>query len=283
MATDNPMNPHTQDDSKVQRSVAPPVAKARVVQAARHDRDGETKGYHTVRVRVYGETSTFLAPVLTMGAGDAHIPPVGSNVAVMYGPNEKPWVVGYWYATNEDREPPEYLPGERVIGTPLNESYMKIAADGHIEIRTEGNRRVDIDHQSASVFLDNNYSLPSGSTYNKIPFDTIEDDPEELFNASNNSIDVLADGLHRLSASAELPTPGQNNQYSIAVFVNGVERKRVSNQSAVKEPLSLQVQTQIRLDAGDVVDIRMSNDSGTSRTVLGSPVTTEFNVRRAGI
>lgn len=140
MAKDNPMNPHKQTDEQVRRVVQPPVAKAKVVQARPHDRDDEDqKAYHTARVRVYGEQSTQVAPVLVSLIGDAYVPPVGSDVAVMYGPNEKPWIVGSWYAVNEDVEPPNYQPGERVIGHPRSDSSIKFDANGDIILDPERN------------------------------------------------------------------------------------------------------------------------------------------------
>jgi hypothetical protein len=280
MAKHNPSNPFSNNEEQTRRSVAPPIAKAKVVNA--YGTDDTDSGYHTVRVRVYGENSAFQAPVLTSMRGSAELPPVGSDVAVAYGPNEKPWVIGYWYP-GDGEEPPDHKPGERVIGNALNDSYIKMSADGSIDIVTEGNKEVNIDHQSASIFLDNDYVVPDDDTYYKVPYDTIEDDPEDLYDEANNTIVTLASGLHRLSASVEIPSAGQNNQYSLAIFVNGTERKRVSRQSSTNEALSVQVQTQIRLENNSTVDVRIKNGSNSNRTVLGSPVTTEFNVRRAGI
>lgn len=284
MAKDNTMNPFDQNEEQTRRSVAPPMAKAKVVQARPHDPDDpQQQAYHTARVRVYGESSTFLAPILTSMAGDAHVPPVGSDVAVMYGPNEKPWIIGYWYPVNEDREPPEYLPGERVIGSPLSDSYMKIAADGHVEIITEGRARVDIDHQSASVErTGSDQSIPANAI-TKIQFNNIEEDPEELWDQSNYQMVIRSDGLHRINASVALPTPGQNRSYSIYVYKNGSPIKRVTRQSAVNEEMSLSVLTMERLNEGDKIDIRVNNRSNSARNILGSDQTTEFDIRRAGI
>lgn len=285
MAKDNPMNPHKQTDEQVRRVVQPPVAKAKVVQARPHDRDDEDqKAYHTARVRVYGEQSTQLAPVIVSLPGDAYVPTVGSDVAVMYGPNEKPWIIGSWYAVNEDREPPSYQPGDRIIGHPDTESYFKIGKDGHIEVRTEGNQRIDLDHQSASVSLTGaNQSIGAGNT-DVIEFDTVEDDPESLWDANGDfKMTAAAGGLHRITTSVAIPNPGQNNDYTIAIYVNGTEQKRVSQQSAVNDELSLQATTMERLEAGDLVDIRVTNGSGSARDVLADDATTEFDFRRAGI
>lgn len=283
MARNNPSNPYTRDPAHTAKDVPLPVQKAKVMADGDHPEDD---AFHTVKIRVYGDDAPYIAPVITPMFGSVWIPKEGQDVAVIFGDSNKPWVIGAWYPLDrvEDGEVdlPDYVAGDIRIGNETG-SHVTVHDDGHISIITEGTERVDIDHQAASVYLDNNYSLPSGGTYNKVPFDGIEDDEEGLFNATNNSIETLAEGLYRISASVEVPTPGQNNAYRLAIFVNGVERKRASRQSATNEPLGLQVQTQINLDAEDVVDIRMSNNSGTSRTVLGSPVTTEFNVRRAGV
>jgi len=283
MARNNPSNPYTRDPAHTAKDVPLPVQKAKVMAAGDHPEDD---AFHTVKIRVYGDQAPYIAPVLTPVIGSVWIPKEGQDVAVIFGDSNKPWVIGAWYPLDrvEDGEIdlPDYEEGDVRLGNESG-SGVTVHNDGHISIMTDGTERVDIDHQSASIFLNTNYSLPGDNSYYKIPFNMIEDDKEQLFNASNNSIVTKADGLHRISASMEVPTPGQNNEYSIAVFVNGTERKRVSNQSAVNEPLSIQVQTQIRLDPEDEIDIRAKNNSGTNRTVLGSPVTTEFNVRRAGI
>lgn len=278
------MNPHTEAETNTQRSVAPPVAKAKVVQAASHDRDDpDAKGYHTARVRVYGESSTQVAPILTSMAGDAHVPPVGSDVAVIYGPNEKPWIIGFWYAVNEDREPPNYQPGERVIGHPDTESSIRIRKDGHIRIITEGNSAVDIDHQTASVNMSGSNQTIESNTTEKIEFDTVEDDPEDLWDSSNYQMVVNSDGLHRITTSMAFPNPGQNNTYICHIYVNGSPEKRVAKQSAVNEELSIQVTTLERLESGDSVDVRVENGNGNDVDVLGSKQTTDFTIRRAGI
>jgi len=136
MGTDNPMNPYTNDEEETRRAVAPPIAKAKVVEVYPTDEESGDLGYHTVRVRVYGEDSTFQAPVLTPMFGDANLPPVDTDVAVAYGPNEKPWVVGAWYRANGDG-PPDHQAGERIIGHPLTGSSIKFDANGDIVLDAE--------------------------------------------------------------------------------------------------------------------------------------------------
>lgn len=283
MARDNPTNPFTQDPQHTSKDVQMPISKARVM-ASKGMPDGN--GYHSVRIRVYGDQSTYVAPVVTPMPGSVWVPKEGTDVAVLFDTSDKPWVIGAWYAFDrvEDGDVfmPDYEPGDIRIGN-HTESHVTVHDDGHISVVTPDNERVDIDHQSAAVYLSNDYDVPDGNTYYKIPFDTVEADDEQLFQPATNDIKVKADGLHDLTASVEIPSPKQNNLYTIAIFVNGTEEKRVSRQSANNEPMSVQVTTMERLDAGDVVDIRLRQNSNGDRTVLGSDKTTEFDVRRAGI
>lgn len=142
MTLNNPSNPHDLPKDQVQREVEPPLAKATVVQTFPHDRDSKTKrGFHTVRIRVYGEDATVQAPVITPMKGDANLPEVGDNVVVAYGSNEKPWVIGHWYAADADQdkedEPPNHNAGDRVIGNGTN-SYIKIGRDGDVKVIENG-------------------------------------------------------------------------------------------------------------------------------------------------
>lgn len=282
MAQNNPTNPFTRDPNHTSKDVQMPISKARVVSAKGHP---DLNGFHSVRIRVYSDNATYLSPVITPMPGSTWIPPVGTDVAVLFTQSDKPWVIGSWYALDrvEDGEVdlPAYEPGDIRLGNDSGSS-VTVYRDGHIGIHTAGTERVDVDHQSVSVYLDTDYDAPSNG-YTKIPFDVVEDDKENLFRPSTSDVQVKSDGLHRLTTSIEIPTPGQSKSYSLAIFVNGVEEKRVSRQSTVNEPMSIQVTTEKRLNVDDIIDVRFRNESGTTRTVLGSSTTTEFTVRRAGI
>jgi hypothetical protein len=236
---------------------------------------------HAVRVNPRGDNSPIVAPVLTPMYGTHALPQEGERVTLLYITENVPIVLGAIYLSDTE-QPPSAAVGDYVIGNSTG-SHVTVHEDGHISIITDADQRVDVDHQSASIYLANDYSAPSGGTYTKVPFDTAESDEENLFDAANNSVVAKADGLYRLTASVELPSPAQNNAYQLALFVDGVEEKRVSRQSAVNEPLSIQITTMEELEVGSEVDVRISNDSGQNRTVLGSDKTTEFDVRRAGI
>lgn len=106
-----------------------PVSKAKVEASAGHP---DENGFHTVTIRVYGEHSSFDAPVLPLSIGSAWIPKANTDVAVMFGSSDKPFVVGPWYAIDRvekgEVDIPDYEPGEVVIG---NE-------EGHIRIDNNG-------------------------------------------------------------------------------------------------------------------------------------------------
>jgi len=282
MARDNPSNPFTQDPNHTSKDVQMPISKARVVSAKGHP---EQNGFHSVRIRVYGDESTYLAPVLMPIPGCVWVPDEGTDVAVMFNQADKPWVIGSWYALDRVEDGnvdlPDYEPGDLRLGNNTGSS-VTVYQDGHIGIITDGHERVDIDNQSAAVYLSEDYDAPPNG-YTKIPFDAVEEDREDLFRPATNDIEIRADGLHRITTSAEVPTPGQNNTYSLGIFVNGTIEKRISRQSATNERMSIQVTTEQRLETDDIVDVRFRNESGQTRTILGSQVTTDLSIRRAGI
>lgn len=145
MGKNNPMNPYSRDETKTQRDVPMPISKAKVLSAKSHP---DNDGYHTARIRIYGDEAPYDAPVLSISVGSAWIPKKDSDVAVIFGANDKPWVVGPWYAVNrvEDGEVdlPDYEPGEFVLG---NESggYIRLDNDGNIHINSSSDGSVYID------------------------------------------------------------------------------------------------------------------------------------------
>lgn len=286
MTTKNPGNPFSRAEEEVQRDIPTPVQKAKVVSVEDHP---DESGFHTVRVRVYGEPDQqyFRAPVVVPHKGDVTVPERGDDVLVMFGPNDKPWVIGFWYALDRAQddldtiEVPDYEEGDRIVGNGTG-SYLKVGADGSIQIRTEGRQPVDIDHQSASVFMSSEYVIAGDDVYDVLPFDNPDDDPEDLHDGTD-SIVVRSDGQHDIDLSVEVVSPGQNNSYHLAIFKNGSEWKRTSRQTAVNEPMSLSVSTQKKLDEGDVLDARLKQDSGADKTVTSDHVTTEWNIARQGI
>ena len=271
----NNSNPHDVDGNQVRnKSRDNDVVRATVIDVL--------PDIHAVRVNPRGDNAPVVAPVLTPTYGMHTLPDENERVTLLYITENVPLVIGSVYLA-DGPNPPKINSGDAVFGN-SSSSEVTVHNDGHITVTTEGNQPVDIDHQSASVSLEGaNQTIAAGDT-DIIEFDTVEEDPEGLWDADGDyKMTAGAGGLHRLTASVALPTPGQNNTYEIRIFVNNVEEKRVTRQSAVNEEMSLQVTTMERLEIGDKVDIRVTNNSGQSRDVLADDVTTEFDFRRAGI
>jgi hypothetical protein len=285
MGRKNTSNPHDADPDVHHKQTNMSVQKAKVKAVNGMPDDN---GFHTVRIQIYGDDAPYTAPVITPMYGSVWVPEPDTDVAVIFSESDKPWVIGTWYAVdridNNDIDIPAYEPGDIRLGN-TSGSHATIEAEGSIQIRTDGSQPVDIDHQSGTVYMSADYDVPNNDQYYKLPFDTRDDndDPEGLFDADTNSFTVRDSGIHRIETTAEVPSAGQNNSYQIAVFKNGAEFKRRSRQSAVSEPLSLSVDTQRYLDVDDVIDVRISQDSGSNKTVSSDTVTTEFSITRKGI
>lgn len=131
MAKSNPSNPATIDEGVVQQSVPMAVSKARVERARSHPTEG---GFHTARIKVYGDEAPYDAPVLPLTIGSVWIPKEGMDVMVMFRDSNMPVIIGPWYAVDAvqagDIDIPEYEPGEVVIGN---------GSGGHIRIDNDGN------------------------------------------------------------------------------------------------------------------------------------------------
>jgi hypothetical protein len=283
MAQDNPTNPFTQDPNHTSKDVQMPIQKARVLSAKGHP---QQNGFHTVRIRVYGDEAPYLAPVVTPMPGSVWVPKEGTDVAVMFTQSGKPWVIGSWYALDriEDGEVdlPEYEPGDIRVGNHTG-SYVTVRDNGAIKIETGGLEPIDIDHQSGSVRMSTDQTIPGDDTYTLVNFDTVQDDPEDLFNTSTHSFTVLHAGQHRVEATVEVASAGQNNLYTVGMFADDTLVKRKRRQSVVNEPMSINVST-TRLFADDTdIDIRMRQDSGSNKIIDSSNVATEFTIERHGI
>lgn len=284
MPKENATNPHTTNSSEVSRISSMPVQRATVVGVSGHQ--SADASFHTARIRIYGDPSPYMATVLTPSRGDVAIPTEGDDVAVVFGESGQPFIIGYWYAADKVEDGtvdlPHYEPGERIIGTPHNDSHIAIREDGTIEIVTEDYERVDIDHQTAVAYLSTDQDIAGDDQYYRIDYDSVEDDQEELLDQVG-IFKTRHEGLYDVNATVAIPSPGQNVRYSLAIFINDSEEKRKSRQSAVNEELSLDVSTYKRLDEDDEVDVRLRHDRGSSSTVNGSQVTAEASISREGI
>lgn len=235
---------------------------------------------HTVRVNPRGDNAPVIAPVLTPTYGSQTLPQAGERVMLLYVAENTPICLGSIYLL-DGVQPPNGENGDLILGNDSG-SAMTVHEDGRISLITDEKQPIDIDNQSASVYLGTDYSVPDNG-YTKVPFDVVKSDAEELFRPDTHDFQTSVYGLYGISASVEIPSAGQNNSYTLAIFVNNEEKKRVTRQSAVNAPLSVQVTASEYLDTGDIIDIRIENNSSSNKTITGSDLTTDFNIRREGI
>lgn len=145
MTKKNISNPHSRDSNETKKDVPMPISKAKVESSYSHP-DGN--GFHTVGITVYGDTAPYDAPVIPMTVGSAWIPKPGTDVAVLFGADDKPWVIGPWYAVDrvedDELDIPQYEPGEVVLGNDTG-SHIRIDNDGNIHLNTSDSGDVFID------------------------------------------------------------------------------------------------------------------------------------------
>lgn len=235
---------------------------------------------HAVRVNPRGDNGPFVAPVLTPTYGMHTLPDEGERVTVLYIAENVPIVLGAVYLADGEA-PPDVVDGDIVFGNGTG-SGVRIRKDGSIIIETIGNKPVGIDVQTATIGLETPQTISNSMAWNKVEWDNIEDDNDNLVNIENHSITARYGGLYQVNSSVEFPNPGQNNRYDIGIFINDDLVKRNSQQSAVNIGNSLSVQTDILLNDGDVIDIRVRHDGDGGRDLNGSPVTDEFSINRTG-
>lgn len=283
MTTQNPSNPFTRDSNHTQKDIPMPISKAKVMASKGHP---EQFGFHTVKIRVYGDDAPYVAPVIAPMHGSVWVPKEGQDVAVVFGNSDKPFVIGAWYAIDRIEDGsvtlPSYEPGDIRLGNDSG-SHVTVANDGSIKMSTGEFEPIDIDHQSGSVRMSTDQTIPGDDTYQIVDFDTEQDDPEELFNTTTHAFTVRHFGQHRVEATIEIESAGQNNRYTAALFADGTLVKRKNRQSAVNEPLSISVSTTRRFDDDTDIDVRVRQNSGADKTINSNNVATEFTIERHGI
>lgn len=236
---------------------------------------------HSVRVNPRGDNAPVVAPVLTPKYGMHVLPGEGERVTLLYITENVPVVVGGVYLA-DGQDPPEAEEGDVIFGNGTG-SEITIHQDGHITIETSQRERIDIDNQSAAAYLDTDQAIAGDENYHIVEFDTEEDDTEELFDPTTHSYTLMHGGRYEVNTTIEIPLPGQNNRYTLGIFVNDTLAKRKSRQSVVNEPLSLDCEMNQRLDPEDEIDVRLLHDRGSDSTVAGTQVSNGFNIERKGI
>lgn len=285
MARNNPSNPYTRDRGHTKKDVPMPVTKAKVMASYDHP---EGNAFHTVRVRVYGDGATYTAPVLAPMFGSVWVPKEGEDVAVIFGESDKPWVIGAWYPLDRVEDGrvdlPDYEAGDIRVGNHTG-SHITVHDDGHITIETgEVKDPIDIGFQRASARMDGPQDIDGDENFYKVEFDVFDSNVDYgIFDSENYTMTALTDGHYHINASIGIPDPGQNNRYDLAVFVNGSQNKLSVDQSANNITMTSEVQTHANLEKGDVVDIRVAQNSGNIKEICGKEKTCEFSIDRRGI
>lgn len=283
MGRSNPTNPYSTDPSSTAKDVSPPIAKGRVENVKGMPDNG---GYHTVRVRLYRNNNTFIAPVLTPMLGSVWIPRRKSDVAVMFSKSGKPWVIGAWYAPDRvergNIDIPDYDPGDIRVGNESG-SHMTVNNDGSIHIETADKQAVNISKQTAIAYLNSSQSIAGDDNYYQVNFDTEEDNKADLFDPTTGTITLLHGGEYTIEAEITFLTPGQNNRYTIAVFVDGTIIKRRAVQSSVNNEISPTISAHRRFDGGEEIDIRIRQNSGSPHDIEGAQESNHFTIKRDGI
>jgi len=200
MARNNPSNPYTRDPAHTAKDVPLPVQKAKVMAAGDHPEDD---AFHTVKIRIYGDNAPYIAPVLTPVPGSVWIPEEGTDVAVIFGDSNKPWVIGSWYALDrvEDGEVdlPDYEEGDIRFGNSTG-SHVTVDSEGGVTIGTaEGDFVVDGSKIKKSKYIDEDAQdavgniLSSDFTYDDVnDFIDLSFDPATQTELDTHSADVDA-------------------------------------------------------------------------------------------
>lgn len=126
----NPFIEDTDEDQQWKDSNVIGIEGAIVTQTKTNTASDDTA--HAVKVIPDLVSSEIVADVAIGQTGDVCIPTEDSRVVIAYRENERPVVLGQRY-TSEDTIP-EFEPGERIIGHPLSDSYIKIDTEGKIRI-----------------------------------------------------------------------------------------------------------------------------------------------------
>lgn len=236
---------------------------------------------HAVRVNPRGDNSPFVAPVLTPKYGMHVLPGEGERVTLLYIAENVPVALGGVYLADGE-DPPEADVGDVVFGNSTG-SEVTIRENGNIHIATGEYQPINIDHQSGSVRMSADQTIAGDDVYEKVEFDTVQDDPEDLFDISTNSFTIRHGGQHRVESTVEIEAGGQNNRYTVGLFADGTLVKRKNRQSVVSEPMSVAISTTRRFEDDTNLDVRLRQDSGSDKIINSADVATEFSIERHGI
>lgn len=134
----NPTKSKTQKEWKDTSTIG--LEGAEVTRTEKHTQGDNIS--HAVYVRPDTMEQDVIADVAISQTGDVEIPVEGSRVVIGYRPNGRPLVLDQRY--NDGETIPDFEPGERIVGHPLSESYIKLAKDGSVTVEGDGGNTIQL-------------------------------------------------------------------------------------------------------------------------------------------
>lgn len=134
----NPQN--EQVSSPIDTSSVIGLEGATVIDTESHS-EGDNIG-HEVKIKPDTIDSTLTADVAVGLLGDVTIPEVGNRVIIGYRVSSSPIVLGTRYRDSETI--PDFEPGERIIGHPASDNYIRLQNNGTIHVESGGGATVEL-------------------------------------------------------------------------------------------------------------------------------------------
>lgn len=149
------MNPYADNDRDWSGGEIVGLEGATVITAPDHSSGDNVN--HAIEVKPYTFDEPTPADVRVDQRGDVLIPTEGSRVIIGYRVNGRPLVLGSRYSSDDTI--PDYQAGERVIGHPLTNSHVRLAADGTIHVEGDGGNTVEL-QPNGDVVINGGATLP---------------------------------------------------------------------------------------------------------------------------
>jgi hypothetical protein len=133
------LNPQNDDNAGYIDESIVGVEGAYVTETQPHDAGDDVD--HAVEVVPETFSGPTVAEILVDLRGDVCVPTEGDWVLVAYRTNGRPVVLGTRYGDNDNI--PEFEPGERVVGHPETDSYVRLANDGSILVEADDGTTIE--------------------------------------------------------------------------------------------------------------------------------------------
>lgn len=98
-----------------------------------------------------------IAAITVNQIGDITVPTQGDRVIVAYQIDGRPIILGTIYTSNDTL--PDFEPGERIIGHPMTDSYVRLATDGTIHVEGDGGNTIEL-QPDGSIVLNGGSTQP---------------------------------------------------------------------------------------------------------------------------